>query len=900
MPLPAGSCLGPYEIVSPLGAGGMGEVYRARDPRLGREVAIKVLPADLSRDPERLARFEQEARSASGLSHPNIITIYEIGQIDSVSYISMELVEGRTLREMLASGPLTARRFLPIASQVSDGLAKAHAAGIVHRDLKPENVMVTKDGFVKILDFGLAKLAAPRSAESSQLPTAPGTEPGVVLGTVGYMSPEQAAGLAADFRSDQFSLGSILYEMATGRRAFQKSTTVETLAAIVREEPKPIAALAPELPAPIAWIIDRCLAKEPDDRYASTRDLARELATVRDHLSEMSRPEGKTLADLAGPRRTRRWQLPFLAGAVVALAAVGGFLALRRPKPAEPTSIRYLTYSGHDRAPSVSPDGRTIAFSSDRDGRPRIWLKQLAGGGEAALTTGPDALPRFSPDGSMLLFARLDAAHPSLYRAGIVGGEARKLVEDAAEGDWSPDGKQIVVLRWKAEGGLIDSTLGIASADGGEAREVVRVPGHQLIHPRWSPDGETIVTTEIGAGGAKKSLFLIDVAGKKFRSVPTQVAGLVSAPAWSGNGEDLVYMQSESVVANVTSSTGRVTRQNLRASRAETLFWSPTNSDVLDILGSDRLVFDGRSQRQNLQEIPLVGSNVVAASAHWLTQGSSTDRQPAYTPDGDWIVFSSTRSGNLDLWEMATKTGAIRRLTDDEAEDWDPAFTRDGKNLIWSSNRSGAFEIWIAASDGSGARQLTREHQDAENPTATADSSWIVFNQGTGPGVGIWKIHPDGTGALRLVSGNSVLPEVSPDGQYVSYRTNLRTDLTAVRVARVSDGSPAPFETHLQVGSGFSANSVGRSRWMPDGRHLVFVGQDEKGNYGLYVQDFVPGQDSSKSRRRLVGFEAGASTESFGISPDGSRITVAAWEQVFSLMVADRVPGVSPPERKTR
>jgi eukaryotic-like serine/threonine-protein kinase len=900
MTVPIGSRLGPYEILAPLGAGGMGEVYRAKDPRLQRDVAIKVLPEELSLNSERLVRFEQEARSASGLNHPNIITIYDIGRTESFSYISMELVDGKTVREMLASGPLPVRKLLPIAAQVADGLAKAHAAGIVHRDLKPENVMVSKDGFVKILDFGLAKLAALPSQEGSHLPTAaPATEAGLVLGTVGYMSPEQAAGQSVDFRADQFSLGAILYEMATGKRAFQKTTTVETLTAILREEPEPVAALIPELPAPLAWIIGRCLAKEPEERYASTRDLAREVATVRDHLSEIGRSGERALAGLAGPPRARRWLVPFSAGLAAGLAVATGFLALRHPARAEPPAIRYLTYSGHDRAPAVSPDGRTIAFSSDRDGQPRIWLKQLAGGGEAALTSGPDDLPRFSPDGSMLLFARRESAHPSLYRTGIVGGEARKLIEDAAEGDWSPDGKQIVVLRWRSEGGLADSSLAIAPADGGEPREVVRIPGHQLIHPRWSPDGETIATTEIGAGGASKFLYLIDVRTRKFRLLP-QGAGLVSAPAWSGDGGNLVSSLSESVVANVTSSAGRVVRQNIRSGRMETLFWSPTNSDVLDVLGSGRLVFDGRSQRENLQELPLAAGKAVAPSGHWLTQGNSTDRQPAYTPEGDWVAFSSTRSGNLDLWEVSTKTGAVRRLTDDEAEDWDPAFTRDGKKLVWSSNRSGAFEIWIAESDGSGARQLTKDSQDAENPTATPDGSWIVFNQGTGPSIGVWKIHPDGSGAKKLVAGNTVLPEVSPDGQYVSYRMNLRTDLTAIRVARVSDGLAAPFEAQVEVRSGFSANSVGRSRWMPDGRALVFVGQDEKGAYGLYAQDFVPGQDTSRTRHRLVGFEPGTATESFGISRDGSRITIAGWEQVFSLMMAERVPGVSPPQRKNR
>ena len=242
MTLAAGTRLGPYEILAPLGAGGMGEVYRAKDERLSREVAIKVLPSELASDAERLKRFEKEARSASALNHPNIVTIYDIGSSEGVSWIAMERVEGATLRELLAGGPLPVRRLLQIASQIAEGLAKAHEAGIVHRDLKPENVMVTKDGLVKVLDFGLAKLTSTMSGsgEGSHLPTMTGTTPGVVVGTVGYMSPEQASGEAVDFRSDQFSFGSILYEMATGKRAFQKKTAIDTLGAILNTEPEPI------------------------------------------------------------------------------------------------------------------------------------------------------------------------------------------------------------------------------------------------------------------------------------------------------------------------------------------------------------------------------------------------------------------------------------------------------------------------------------------------------------------------------------------------------------------------------------------------------------------------------------------------------------------------------------
>src|SRR5580765_8073932 len=269
----------------------MGEVWRAKDARLGRAVAIKVLPEDVSSDRERVRRFEQEARAASALNHPNIVTIHEVGEEQGRAYLVMERVEGQTLRELLQEGPLPTRRLLSIAAQAADGLARAHEGGIVHRDLKPENLMVTKDGFVKILDFGLAKLVAPETSAAAltEAPTATrGTGAGTILGTVGYMSPEQASGKTLDHRSDQFSLGSILYEMSTGRRAFQRDTPVETLSAIIRDDPEPVGPQNPRAPAPLRWTIERCLAKNPEDRYVSTRDLARDLASIRDHLSEAS------------------------------------------------------------------------------------------------------------------------------------------------------------------------------------------------------------------------------------------------------------------------------------------------------------------------------------------------------------------------------------------------------------------------------------------------------------------------------------------------------------------------------------------------------------------------------------------------------------------------------------
>ena len=345
MTLATGTRLGHYEILSPLGAGGMGEVYRAKDPRLGREVALKVLPEALAQDRERLSRFEQEARAASALNHPNIVTIHEIGREGDVAFIAMELVDGKTVRELIASGPMPVRRLLNVAAQIADGLSKAHAAGIVHRDLKPENVMVSTDGFVKILDFGLAKLVEPASGEASAMltMTAQPTQPGTVLGTVGYMSPEQASGEPLDFRSDQFSLGSIVYEMATGKKAFQRKTAAETMAAIIREQPEPVGRLRTDLPSPVQWILERCLSKDREDRYASTKDLARDLVGVRDRAEASSGAE--QLFPAPGRRRRRGLWLAAAVGVLAAGLAVAWGIAHGLAKGTAPApSFKRLTF----------------------------------------------------------------------------------------------------------------------------------------------------------------------------------------------------------------------------------------------------------------------------------------------------------------------------------------------------------------------------------------------------------------------------------------------------------------------------------------------------------------------------------------------------------------------------
>ncbi|HVR40538.1 MAG TPA: hypothetical protein VMU84_15690, partial [Thermoanaerobaculia bacterium] len=554
------------------------------------------------------------------------------------------------------------------------------------------------------------------------------------------------------------------------------------------------------------------------------------------------------------------------------------------------TSERYLTYSGQDFAPAVSPDGKLIAFSSNRDGVQRIWLKQVAGGSEVAITGGPDDFPRFSPDGSTIVYVHTDPGKPAaLYRIAVVGGEARRILENATSADWSPDGTQLAFTRNIAPvNGRAQTALLVSGPDGQHPRELGRVDLNALTFPRWSPDGTRIAA--VGAvGRVISNVYIFDLKGgaPKELAAPDK-AGEVSSVVWSSDGRSVIYVRADSIEA-VVGSTAHVVRHDVKADRFEPIAWSSHNGAILDVLGDGRLVLDTRSPRDNLRELAIDNG----AADRWITRGNSSDRQPAYAPDGKSMLFTSNRSGNLDLWMIETDGGAVKRITDDAAEDWDPAFTADGKHIVWSSGRSGKLEIWIANADGSDAKQISQDGFDAENPTATRDG-WVLYNSfhPSTDRTGLWKVREDGTRAVRLVGGRTSLPEVSPDGQYVAFINNGRALNAEIRVLRVSDGKDMGFSIPI-VPTRRTGAILGRMRWMPNGKSIAFLAQNTDGINGVFVQDFVPNTDTTKSRKPLGGFDRERATESFGISPDGKTLTVAGWEQLFSIFSVEGIPEVA-------
>ena len=622
------------------------------------------------------------------------------------------------------------------------------------------------------------------------------------MGTVGYMSPEQVLGKPLDARSDLFSLGAVLYEMLSGKRPFQKETAPETMAAILKEEPPGLSGTSKAVSPGLDRIVRHCLEKEPEQRFQSARDVAFDLQSAGDFSSA----EARAALAAEGTRARRLVGASALLAAGFAIGALAVWLT--RAPAREPVRVRPLTFSGQDGEPSASPDGRLVAFTSTREGVSRIWVKQL-GGGEAPLTAGPDRRPRFSPDGSSVLFVRGEGSRLAAYRASLVGSEPRKILDDVSEADWSPDGRRIAFLRSRVVSSQTESDPGRGRGSG-RPRDGLSHGPRLLAHPRAVVSGRPHDRGHqdgrgrLRAGRRDPPRRSVERQGPGARAGAAESPGLRSRVVGAGSGHRV-------------RAAGQRDGRQLRRARACHLEEHRVGQGAHALLGLESLPDNRRLEdvrlfrpawpgpprfrRDGARHQPAGNSDrpgSLRAAIACYTAGSGRNRQPTYSPDGEQLIFSSNLSGNLDLWAISTRTGALRQLTDDPAQDWDPAFTPDGKHILWSSDRRGNLEIWIANTDGSGARQLSRDDGDAENPTATPDGTWIVYGSGGPAKQGIWKIRPDGSGATRLVPGFLSNAEVSPDGRIATFvRLDRSQSSTTVGAVEIATGRLLPFEIRV-------------------------------------------------------------------------------------------------------
>ncbi len=629
-----------------------------------------MLPAAVASDAERLRRFEKEARSASALNHPNIVTIYDIGSTDGVSWIAMEKVEGSTLRELLASGPLAVKRLLQIAPQIAEGLAKAHESGIVHRDLKPENVMVTKSGLVKVLDFGLAKLTSTMSGsgEGSALPTMTGTTPGVVVGTVGYMSPEQASGEALDFRSDQFSFGSILYEMATGKRAFQKKTAIDTLGAILNLEPEPIGAINPQVPAPLRWIVERCLSKEPEGRYGTTGDLARDLATLRERLSEASATTG-----VAVPARKRRGLVAAaLTAAALALGLLAGKLLWKAPPHSFPR-FKQLTFGDATvLSARFAPDGQTVVYGITRESKPWELLSTRVDAPESRPLGLNADIESISSSGEMAILLGGPSWPGTLAEVPLAGGAPRELLEHVFWADWSPDGNGLAAVVAPEGGPRLEYPLGKA---------LLEKKGN-LGRPRFSPRGDGILIWNA------ESLLLVDPQTGKQRKV---FQGSMSGYGWSTSSDQIWILSAAGATTEVLA---------MKVGGPARLIATLPGKFMLHDIGKDERILAERILDRTQMKGQASGETR-ERDLSWLNESFPAD----ISPDGQTVLFieggGESRAGRVPAPNGRLARGPTgRRRGPGALAGWevgalpargrDRSFCRPGRACPESSRRPGS------------------------------------------------------------------------------------------------------------------------------------------------------------------------------------------------------------------
>ncbi len=808
--LKIGDRIGSYEILSFISRGGMGEVYLAEDKRLGRKVALKLLPASFTTNDDRLRRFEQEARAASALNHPNILTIYEIQQASGSHVIATEFVEGETLRLRVQRAALTLSEALNVAMQVADALSAAHKAGIIHRDIKPENIMLRPDGYVKVVDFGLAKLSEQATpAAAAEAPTIQvRTGSGIVIGTAGYMSPEQARGLSVDHRSDIFSLGAVIYEMLSRRKPFEGDTPSDTLASILKTEPAPLSRIAPGVPSELVRIVTKALRKDREERYQVVKDLWLDLKALKQELEfkdKLGASEadatavmipGEATATSLGPRPTAAGSaissisqsisveikkhkvgvaLTFIAlFLVVAAAGFGVYKWLNRQGPVThfaDVRLTRITNSGNVIDSTISPDGKYIVYALSDRSQQSLYIRQVSTANDKLIVPpAPVGMfgITFSPDGTELYYVTKNMDAGTLYRVPVLGGTPIKVLEKL-DGpiSFSPDGKQFVLIRgaYPQPG---QSALVISNVDGSGQRDLAVVKNPRRLAPlfftgpSWSPDGKIVAATVATQGGSSKVVGF-SVADGSEQDLSPQTWPFAARVQWLHDMSGLLVIAGENPsvaqlwVVNYPDGTVRRVTNDLIQYRAIGLTQDGKKITTVQAHGLVNL---------------WVAPDGNAAKAVRLPTGnvsfySSPGNNIAWTKDGR-IVFVTTEGGNADIWLTDTNGANRKQLTANGGMNFTPAVSADDRYIVFMSIRDGKRNIWRMDRDGSNSIRLTSGLSDGV-PTLTPDGRWVIYTTSNGVRPELWKVSIDGGEPVRLIDRIATAASVSPDGRWVAY-----------------------------------------------------------------------------------------------------------------------------------
>jgi len=795
MALTPGTKLGPYEIISPLGAGGMGEVYRARDTILGRDVAIKILHPVTVNDPDRLRRFRTEAQTTASLSHPNIVAIYYVGEQDGTPYIASELLEGESLRERLRAGVLPLRKSTDIALQIAEGLAAAHEKGIVHRDLKPENIFLTKDGRAKILDFGLAKLTHPEEngGDLDGATLTIGSAPGVVLGTVGYMSPEQVRGKTLDSRSDIFSFGLILYEMISGENTFLRSTTADTMSAILKEDPPDLKPSGSTVFPGLDRVVRHCLEKEPVERFQSVRDLSFALQAVTGSGANTASSAAEVQSARPQNDRASLRKLALVATVSLFLGGAATWLVLRasRSSRGDPTMVTQVSRLTHDAGlsewPTWSPDGNLLAFASNRSGNFEIYVRRIEGGQEVNITNDPgqDIQPAFSPDGNSIAFVSTRASRTGLikiappngfqYRtyggdiwiAPALGGPARRLALDGNSPVWSPDGKKIAFVS-----GFEDHRSVLEVPDEGGAPHPVLSTADskwEIIKLQYSPHGRWFIF-ETG----DQRLFLMATSG----GTPQQIVR-GSSPAWDPSGKHLYYATQERLggtgiqSVEFDESSGRI----LGVPHSLGVVTGVLRDLAMNPSGHG-LVVTEQQESLNLTRLPLVpGGSGPAGPEEQLNPGEVRDRYPFFSSDGGRIAFGDNRLVDQEVWilDLATRHRERLRLPKGDLGANMPFWSPDDRQLAVTRFQSdGSNSLWLVAVDGSAAEEIVAAKPALRGAPFSPDGQHLLYayNKDGFIQLFILDLASRKEHQLTFSPSDKYDPIWSPDGHWSVYTSN--------------------------------------------------------------------------------------------------------------------------------